>query len=138
MVKHYQFSVLTDDEYSYHYIGDRVKEYVKESGVTSGIVTTVVAHTNCGIVVTEPLECIMDDFKVLLHKLVDNDVLSISCVVPARRRIFPCTFSAHLWAHQRKCLWPSEKLLDREQLYLPHPEWQHGDGRRAGDHLDGI
>ena len=73
MVKHYQFSVLTDDEYSYHYIGEQVKAYVKESGITSGIVTTVVAHTNCGIVVTEPLECIMDDFKVLLHKLVDDD-----------------------------------------------------------------
>ena len=48
MVKHYQFSVLTDDEYSYHYIGEQVKAYVKESGITSGIVTTVVAHTNCG------------------------------------------------------------------------------------------
>ena len=44
MVKHYQFSVLTDDEYSYHYIGEQVKAYVKESGITSGIVTTVVAH----------------------------------------------------------------------------------------------
>ena len=73
MVKHYQFSVLTDDEYSYHYICEQVNAHVKESGITSGIVTTVVAHTNCGIVVTEPLECIMDDFKVLLHKLVDDD-----------------------------------------------------------------
>ena len=69
MVKHYQFSVLTDDEYSYHYIGEQVNAYVKESGVTSGIVTTVVAHTHCGIVVTEPLECIMDDFKVLYINL---------------------------------------------------------------------
>ncbi len=73
MVKHYQFSVLTDDEYSYHYIGDRVKEYVKESGVTSGISQRWSHIPSCGIVVTEPLECIMDDFKVLLHKLVDND-----------------------------------------------------------------
>ena len=100
MVKHYQFSVLTDDEYSYHYIGERVKAYVKESGITSGIVTTVVAHTNCGIVVTEPLECIMDDFKVLLHKLVDDDAqYSHAHVLPTYGRT-----SANAYGHLRSLL----------------------------------
>ena len=48
MVKHYEFFVATQDEYYTEYIGDRVKEFVAESGVQNGIVSVVTAHTNCG------------------------------------------------------------------------------------------
>ena len=73
MVKHYEFFVTTEDEYYTTYIGDTVKAFIAESGVQNGIVSVVTAHTNCGIIVTEPLDCILSDLNVLLHKLVDDD-----------------------------------------------------------------
>ena len=44
MVKHYEFFVATQDEYYTEYIGDRVKEFVAESGVQNGIVSVVTAN----------------------------------------------------------------------------------------------
>lgn len=73
MVKHYEFIVKTKDEYDTTYLGDMVKSYIAESGVQNGIVSVVTAHTNCGIIVTEPLDCILSDLKTLLHQLVDDD-----------------------------------------------------------------
>jgi secondary thiamine-phosphate synthase enzyme len=73
MVKHYEINVMTGDEYYTTYIGDIVKEHVEKSGIKNGIVSVVTAHTNCGIIVTEPLDCILHDLKVLMHELVDND-----------------------------------------------------------------
>jgi len=73
MVKHYETYIMTEDEYYTTYIGDIVKELTARSGVTNGIVSVITAHTNCGIVVTEPLPCILSDLEVLLHQLVDDD-----------------------------------------------------------------
>lgn len=73
MVKHYETYIVTEDEYYTAYIGDIVKELTTKSGVTNGIVSVVTAHTNCGIIVTEPLPCILSDLEVLLHQLVDDD-----------------------------------------------------------------
>lgn len=73
MVKHYETFVMTKDEYHTTYIGDLVKEYTEKSGVSNGIVSVVTAHTNCGIIVTEPLSCILRDLDTLLHQLVDDD-----------------------------------------------------------------
>ena len=73
MVKHYEFFVMTQDEYYTEYIGDKVKAYVAEAGIQNGIVSVVTAHTNCGIIVTEPLSCILSDLDVLLHRLVNDD-----------------------------------------------------------------
>lgn len=73
MVKHYEFFVMTEDEYYTFYIGDIVKEYVKESGIQNGIVAVVTAHTSCGILVTEPLDCILSDLKDLLTDFIPED-----------------------------------------------------------------
>lgn len=73
MVKHYEIVVNSQDDYHVSFIGEQVKKFVEESGVTSGIVTTVTAHTNTGIVVTEPLECIISDMNDMLRNLVDDD-----------------------------------------------------------------
>lgn len=73
MVKHYEFIVTTKDEYYTAYLGDIVKEYIAQSGIQNGIVSVVTAHTNCGIIVTEPLDCILSDLKTLLHQLVDDN-----------------------------------------------------------------
>jgi len=73
MVKHYETYIMTEDEYYTTYIGDIVKELTARSGVTNGIVSVITAHTNCGIIVTEPLPCILSDLEVLLHQLVDDD-----------------------------------------------------------------
>lgn len=73
MVKHYETYVTTQDEYYTAYIGDLVKEFTESSGIANGIVSVVTAHTNCGIIVTEPLSCILSDLETLLHQLVDDD-----------------------------------------------------------------
>ncbi len=73
MVKHYEFYVVSKDEYHTTFISDTIKGYIAESGIQNGIVSVVTAHTNCAITVTEPLDCILSDLSVLLHKLVDDD-----------------------------------------------------------------
>lgn len=73
MVKHYEFYVLTKDEYYTEYIGDRVKALVAESGIQNGIVSVVTSHTSSGIIVTEPLDCILSDIDEMLHTMVDDN-----------------------------------------------------------------
>ena len=100
MVKHFEFFVLTQDEYYTEYIGDRVKELVQESGVRNGIVSVVTAHTNCGIIVTEPLDCILSDLDTLLHRLVlDDDQYSHAQFLPTYGRT-----SANAYGHLRSIL----------------------------------
>ena len=100
MVKHFEFFVLTQDEYYTEYIGDRVKELVRESGVRNGIVSVVTAHTNCGIIVTEPLDCILSDLDTLLHRLVlDDDQYSHAHFLPTYGRT-----SANAYGHVRSLL----------------------------------
>lgn len=100
MVKHYEFFVTTKDEYDTAYIGDTVKKFIAESGVQNGIVSVVTAHTNCGIIVTEPLDCILSDLNVLLHKLVDDDAeYSHAHFLPTYGRT-----SANAYGHLRSIL----------------------------------
>lgn len=73
MVKHYEIVVASKDDYHVSFLGEMVKEKVKESGIKNGIVTTVTAHTNTGVVVTEPLDCIISDMNDMLHELVKDD-----------------------------------------------------------------
>ena len=100
MVKHYEFFVMTQDEYYTEYIGDKVKAYVAEAGIQNGIVSVVTAHTNCGIIVTEPLSCILSDLDVLLHRLVnDDDEYSHAHFLPTYGRT-----SANAYGHLRSIL----------------------------------
>ncbi|MCI8375182.1 MAG: YjbQ family protein [Lachnospiraceae bacterium] len=100
MVKHYEFFVMTQDEYDMEYIGDKVKEFAAESGIQNGIVSVVTAHTNCGIIVTEPLDCILSDLDVLLHRLVDDeDEYSHAHFLPTYGRT-----SANAYGHLRSIL----------------------------------
>ncbi len=100
MVKHYEFFVMTQDEYDTEYIGDKVKEFAAESGIQNGIVSVVTAHTNCGIIVTEPLDCILSDLDVLLHRLVDDeDEYSHAHFLPTYGRT-----SANAYGHLRSIL----------------------------------
>ena len=73
MVKHFEFFVSTTDEYDTAYIGDIVKNYVAKSGVKNGLVSVITAHTSCGIIVTEPLDCILSDLKELLSNTIPED-----------------------------------------------------------------
>ena len=100
MVKHYETVVMTKDEYYTTYIGDIVKKFVEESGVKNGIVSVVTAHTNCGIIVTEPLDCILSDLNTLLHQLVDDDAeYSHAHFLPTYGRT-----SANAYGHLRSIL----------------------------------
>ncbi len=73
MVRHYEVVIDSQDDYHVSFLGERVKAFVEESGVKNGIVTTVTAHTNTGIVVTEPLECIISDMNDMLRRLAPDD-----------------------------------------------------------------
>lgn len=100
MVKHYEYTLMTEDVYCYNFIGDVVKDFVKESGIKNGIVTVISAHTNCGILVTEALPCIMSDLDVLLHQLVDDDAeYSHAHFLPTYGRT-----SANAYGHLRSIL----------------------------------
>ena len=107
MVKHYEFFVMTKDEYYTEYIGDKVKELVADSGVQNGIVSVVTAHTNCSIMVTEPLDCILSDLDVLLHRLVnDDDEYSHAHFLPTYGRT-----SANAYGHLRSILVGNSTVL---------------------------
>ena len=107
MVKHYEFFVMTQDEYYTEYIGDKVKAYVAEAVIQNGIVSVVTAHTNCGIIVTEPLSCILSDLDVLLHRLVnDDDEYSHAHFLPTYGRT-----SANAYGHLRSILVGNSTIL---------------------------
>lgn len=107
MVKHYEFYVSTQDEYHTTYIGDQIKNYVAEAGVNNGIVSVVTAHTNCGIIVTEPLDCILSDLDVLMHQLVDDDAdYSHAHFLPTYGRT-----SANAYGHLRSILVGNNTVL---------------------------
>ncbi|MEG2119240.1 MAG: secondary thiamine-phosphate synthase enzyme YjbQ [Pseudoflavonifractor sp.] len=100
MVKHYEFFVTTKDEYYTAYIGNTVKDLIAQSGIQNGIVSVVTAHTNCGIIVTEPLDCILSDLDTLLHQLVDDDgAYSHAHFLPTYGRT-----SANAYGHLRSIL----------------------------------
>lgn len=107
MVKHYETVVNSQDEYDTAYIGDIIKKMVQESNMKNGIVTVVTAHTNCGITVTEPLDCILSDLDVLLHKLVDDDgEYSHAHFLPTYGRT-----SANAYGHLRSILIGNHTIL---------------------------
>lgn len=107
MVKHYEFFVPTQDEYYTEYIGDKIKAYVQEAGIQNGIVSVVTAHTNCGIIVTEPLDCILSDLNVLLHRVVkDDDEYSHAHFLPTYGRT-----SANAYGHLRSILVGNSTML---------------------------
>lgn len=107
MVKHYEFFVTTRDEYYTAYIGDTVKEFIADSGIQNGVVSVVTAHTNCGIIVTEPLDCILSDLNVLLHRLVnDDDEYSHAHFLPTYGRT-----SANAYGHLRSILTGNSTML---------------------------
>ena len=84
-----------------------MKELVADSGVQNGIVSVVTAHTNCSIMVTEPLDCILSDLDVLLHRLVnDDDEYSHAHFLPTYGRT-----SANAYGHLRSILVGNSTVL---------------------------
>lgn len=73
MVEHFDLKIMTKNDYDVAYIGSKVKEIVDNSKISNGIVSVITAHTSTGILVTEPLECIVSDLEVLLRSIVDDD-----------------------------------------------------------------
>jgi secondary thiamine-phosphate synthase enzyme len=54
-------------------ITDYVKQAVKESGITNGILYVITMHTTTGITVNEDAECIRRDILTLLTRLVPEE-----------------------------------------------------------------
>ena len=120
MVKHYEFFVMTQDEYYTEYIGDKIKELAADSGVQNGIVSVATAHTNCGIIVTEPLDCILSDLDVLMHRLVkDDDEYSHAHFLPTYGRT-----SANAYGHLRSILVGNSKILSLVHVKMAMGEAQ--------------
>jgi secondary thiamine-phosphate synthase enzyme len=73
MIRHEQFVIYTEEYNTFIRITDRVKEIVEKSGLDTGFVVVITAHTTSGIVINEALECVESDMGDLLHKLVPED-----------------------------------------------------------------
>lgn len=54
-------------------ISEHVKEVVKASGVTVGVVYVITNHTTTGIAINESLECLESDIEQMLCRLVPED-----------------------------------------------------------------
>lgn len=61
MTEQFEFCVETQEYNALLPLGERVRELVAASSVTSGVVYVITKHTTTGITVNERLECLEDD-----------------------------------------------------------------------------
>ena len=73
MVKLETISHLSTKVCEFIKITDEVHEIVEKSGVKDGLVTVILAHTTCGIIVNEGLPCVEKDIDALLEGMVPLD-----------------------------------------------------------------
>ncbi|MBC8586396.1 secondary thiamine-phosphate synthase enzyme YjbQ [Youxingia wuxianensis] len=73
MVYQGEFDILTSQYNQFIPIGDKVAQEVEKSGIKSGVVYVITAHTTTGITVNEKLECLEDDLLDLLAGFAPED-----------------------------------------------------------------
>ena len=73
MVKQIKTAVLTDKHFDMKKITGQIKQAVEESGIQTGLVTAITAHTTTGITVNESLDCLESDIETFLRGLVKDD-----------------------------------------------------------------
>jgi secondary thiamine-phosphate synthase enzyme len=74
MVKLTSITLLTRTEFQLIKITDKVRDFVKESGILNGLVTVISAHTTTGIIVNEGLDCVEIDMEEALDRLVPKNL----------------------------------------------------------------
>ncbi|WNS79233.1 secondary thiamine-phosphate synthase enzyme YjbQ [Domibacillus sp. DTU_2020_1001157_1_SI_ALB_TIR_016] len=70
MVELTTLTVLTRAQTELANITSQVKNAVKDSSISNGLVAVITAHTTTGILVNEGLECVETDMEELLERLV--------------------------------------------------------------------
>ncbi len=65
--------ICASKEFELIKITDSVREFVRECGVTNGIVHVITAHTTTGITVNESLPCVERDIIEALDRIVPED-----------------------------------------------------------------
>lgn len=73
MVRLERLSYLSSEVAQLIKITDDVKGAVEASGVQDGLVAVISAHTTCGIIVNEGLECVERDLQDMLEGMVPLD-----------------------------------------------------------------
>lgn len=73
MVKLTSFIQQTEAEFQMIKITDKIRNFVHDSGITSGLVAVISAHTTTGIMVNEGLECVETDIEETLDRLIPMD-----------------------------------------------------------------
>lgn len=73
MTEQFEFCVETQEYNALLPLGERVRELVAASSVTSGVVYVITKHTTTGITVNERLECLEDDIMNELSKIFPED-----------------------------------------------------------------
>jgi secondary thiamine-phosphate synthase enzyme len=68
-----EMCILTDQETEMINITDSVADFVKESGITSGMVFVISLHTTTGITVNEGLPDIEQDISDFLQRIVPDN-----------------------------------------------------------------
>ncbi len=70
MVKMTTIEKISKKEFDLIKITQDVKDFVEQSGVTTGVVYVITAHTTTGIMVNESLSCLETDIEQTLDKLI--------------------------------------------------------------------
>lgn len=70
MVKMTTIEKISKKEFDLIKITQDVKDFVEQSGVTTGVVYVITAHTTTGIMVNESLDCLETDIEQTLDKLI--------------------------------------------------------------------
>lgn len=73
MTEQLEFCIETQEYNVLVPLGERVRELVAASPVTSGVVYVITKHTTTGITVNERLECLEDDIMNELSKIFPED-----------------------------------------------------------------
>jgi len=82
MISHKSFSIQSDRRPTFEDVSDRVKEAIKQSGISQGLVTVYSQHTTCSVLIQEQ----SDDVNYWGTQLILEDM------VQGLEKIFPtCT-----------------------------------------------
>jgi secondary thiamine-phosphate synthase enzyme len=73
IIKSYQNTISSRQEFEMIKITDKIDQAVKDSGVQNGLVFVITMHTTTSIMINESLPCVEKDIELLLERLVPSD-----------------------------------------------------------------
>ncbi|WP_020613486.1 secondary thiamine-phosphate synthase enzyme YjbQ [Sediminispirochaeta bajacaliforniensis] len=73
MVKITEVEYLTDKEFQLIPVTDKVRDFVRDTGIQNGVVFVITSHTTSGIMVNERLDCLAIDIEETLERLIPTE-----------------------------------------------------------------